>query len=136
MNLKRSFIVLVMSSILAVSAHAATSATATVWSAPGRTVPGATLIANAAVKNTLTTGQNVKITLTLTGPCASMFPGKIATTFLSLRPQEVRTEAVSYRVPSNVCDGTYTLTVTVTDSSGTVIATHSTTIVIDRTPND
>jgi hypothetical protein len=133
MLVKRFAFSLAVALAMTMAASASTVGVA-VWSAPTTTVAGGTIVANTAVRNLTTTSQAVSVTLTVTGPCANLFPAKVGTVLLGLKPNETRDAAISFRFPAATCMGTYNLTVTVKNSSGTVLATKSTTLNIGPAP--
>lgn len=98
---------------------------------PSATVPGGTVIASTTIHNGNTTSEGATATLTINGPCADLFPAQVGAVALRLAANETRTATVSFRFPLRSCTGIYTLTVTVKNSSGQVIATHHTTITLE-----
>ncbi len=80
------------------------------------------------VQNTAGTSEGLTVSLTVTGPCA--FVSNAGNLGMKIAAYETRTASISYRFPLTACEGTYTLTVTVKNTSGVVIAQHKTTITI------
>jgi hypothetical protein len=110
-----------------VTSLAATTTTAAVT--PAVTVAGGKVFIHTAVSNLTQTNQAVTVTLNLTNPgtCVSGQLSSHAGAFaFGLRRNETRLADLSLDVPSSACSGTYGVTVTVKNSSGTVLATHTT----------
>jgi hypothetical protein len=117
-----------VSSLLGVSSFAATIATSAVT--PGVTVPGNKVIIHTAVSNLTQTNQAVTVTLTVTNPGTCVtghLPSHAGAIAFDLRRKETRLADLSMDVPPSACSGTYGVTVTVKSSSGTILATHSST---------
>jgi hypothetical protein len=106
---------------------AATTATAAVT--PAVAVAGGKVFIHTAVSNLNQTNKAVTVTLNVTNPgtCVSgQLPSHAGAFAFGLRHNETRLADLSLDIPSSTCSGTYGVTVTVKNSSGTVLATHTT----------
>lgn len=99
---------------------------------PAVTVPGGTVVLHAGFTNSSSSLSPVTATVTVNNPgeCVSdkVNGGALA---LQLGPHQTRLATLTTTVPSSACAGTYTVIVTVKNSSGTVIASHKTTFTVD-----
>ncbi len=124
----RTKIGLIATLALCCAALPAAATTVSAAAFPWSTVRGGTVMLHTGIQNTAGSSQAVTVSLAVTGPCA--FVANAGTLGLKIAAYETRTASISYRFPLTACEGTYTLTVTVKNSSGVVIAQHKTTITI------
>lgn len=110
---------------VALSAPSFAATTVVVAGSPSAVAAGQSTMALAAVRNASTTSQAVTVTLAITGPCANLFPAKVGVAAVTLKPGETRRVGISYALPNMACSGSYTLTATVRNSAGTIIATNT-----------
>ncbi len=114
------------------SALAATTVgTVTVF--PATTVPGGTVTVHTTEGSSVS--QPVKATISVTNP-GNCVVGKIPTFVgslqMNLKAGVLRNNAMSLTTPASACAGTYTVKVTVVNTStDTVLATHTTTFTIE-----
>jgi hypothetical protein len=83
-----------------------------------------------SITNRTITNQAVTVTLSITNPGTCVtgnLPSQAGALALKLRPNETRMSALSLDIPPSTCSGTYGVTVTVKNSAGTVLATHTAT---------
>lgn len=99
---------------------------------PSTIAPGAPVFIHSAVENLTTTNQAVTVTLTVTNPgsCVSGIATHTGAFAFSLKPSETRLATLSLNVPPSACSGTYSVTITVKNSAGTVLATHTATFTV------
>jgi hypothetical protein len=105
---------------------AATFATAAVT--PAITVAGGKVFIHTAVSNMTMTNQAVSVTLHVTNPgtCVSgNLPSQAGAFAFGLRRNETRLADLSLDIPASACSGTYSVTVLVKNSAGTVLASHA-----------
>jgi hypothetical protein len=106
---------------------AATSVTAAV--VPVLTAPRSTVFVHTGVRNLSLSNEAVTVTLKVTNPgtcvSGSVIPSNVGAFALGLRPNETRLADLSLHVPASACSGTYSVTVTVKNSAGAVLATHT-----------
>lgn len=99
---------------------------------PAATVPGGTIVFHTGLVNPDTTAHPVTATISVSNPgqcvSAKVSGGGLA---VQLLPRETRIATLTSTIPAAACAGTYGVTVTVKNSSGTVIATHKTTFTVD-----
>lgn len=133
--MKRTIFYFLAMAVLAVSTFAnSANAQIAVHSAvfPAATVPGGTIVFHAGLVNPDNTAAPVTATITVTNPgqCVSekVSGGALA---VKLSPRETRLVTLTSSIPAAACAGTYTVTVTVKNSSGGTIATHKTTFTVD-----
>ncbi len=100
---------------------------------PSIVAPGATVFIHSAVQNLTTTNQAVTVALTVKNPgtCASAIAPHTGAFAFSLRSSETRMAALSLDVPPSACSGTYSVTITVTNSADAVLATHTATFTVE-----
>ena len=114
------------------SSFAATSVTSAV--VPSIAIGRSKVFIHTAVRNASANSQAVTVSIKVTNPgdCVS---GKIPTNAgaiaMGLRSNETRLADLSLDIPPSACSGTYTVVVTVKNSSGAVIASHTTTFKVD-----
>ena len=85
------------------------------------------------------TAASKAVTATITvknpGSCVTNnLPSSAGAIALGLRPGETRLATLSLTIPPRACAGTYSVVVTVKNSAGTVIASHTTTFTIRPAP--
>lgn len=112
--------------LFALSGHAATIATGAVT--PAVAAPGSTVMIHSGVSNLTQANQAVTVTLTVMNPGSCVtghLPSHAGAMAFDLRRSETRLADLSLDIPPSACSGTYGLTITVKNSSGTVLATHT-----------
>jgi uncharacterized membrane protein len=89
--------------------------------------PGSHVTIHSSVENLTTTNQAVTVTLTVTNPgeCVSAGAKNVGVLALGLTPRETRLATLSTSIPTSACSGTYEVTITVTSSTGAVLAKHT-----------
>jgi hypothetical protein len=128
---KIKFVNFLLVPILVGSLFTLTSSANTVASGavtPGVTIAGGKVMIHSAVSNLTQTNQAVTVTLTVTNPGTCItghLPTHAGAFAFSLRRNETRLADLSLDVPPSACSGTYGVSVTVKNSSGMVLATHS-----------
>jgi hypothetical protein len=124
---KLLILVIVVGGVLASSSLAATVVNAAVT--PSVTVPGSKVFIHTAVSNMTVTNDAVTVTLHVTNPgtCVTAdLPSQVGAFAFGLKANETRLADLSLDIPPSACSGTYSVTVVVKNSSGTVLATHTT----------
>jgi len=119
-------LVVLLAGLFASNSFAATIATAAVT--PSITVPGGKVFIHTAVSNTTVTNEAVSVTLNVTNPGTCVtgdLPSQAGAFAFGLKANETRLADLSLDIPSSSCSGTYGVTVVVKNSSGTVLATHT-----------
>ena len=103
---------------------------------PSRVAPGTMVFIHSAVENRAITNQAVTVVLTVDNPggCVSGIATQVGALAFNLRPHETRLAALSLSVPPSACSGTYSVKITVTNASGTVLATHTATFTVKIPP--
>ncbi len=125
-------VLILVSGLLASTSFAATvRASGSVT--PSIVAPGATVFIHSAVQNLTTTNQAVTVALTVKDPgtCTSAIAPHTGAFAFNLRSSETRLAALSLDVPPSACSGTYSVTITVTNSAGVVLATHTATFTVE-----
>ncbi len=128
-------LVVALVGLLSATGFAATTVRSSVF--PSTTPVGGTIVFHTGVANTSTTAEAVSVTLNITKPgtcVTSHLPANAGTLLMTLPGQNIRLSTLSLTVPPSSCTGTYTVTTTVKNSSGTVIATHTTTFTVTSVP--
>ena len=101
---------------------------------PAHIAPGMPVFIHSSVENLTTTNQAVTVTLTVKNPGECVSGAATATNvgalLLNLSPKETRLAMLSVNVPTSACSGTYGVTITVTNSAGTMLAKHTTTFTV------
>lgn len=108
------------------TSFAATLATAAVT--PSITAPGGKVFIHTAISDTTVTNQAVSVTLNVTNPgtCVTgQLPSQAGAFAFSLKPTETRFADLSLDIPASACSGTYSVTVVVKNSAGTLLASHT-----------
>jgi hypothetical protein len=127
-RLGRLFVLVVLlGGLFASNGFAATIATAAVT--PSITVPGGKVFIHTALSNMTVTNEAVSVTLNVTNPGTCVtgdLPSQAGAFAFPLKANETRLADLSLDIPPSACSGTYGVTVLVKNSSGTVLATHST----------
>ncbi len=100
---------------------------------PSIVAPGATVFIHTAVQNLTTTNEAVTVGLTVKNPgtCTNAIAPHTGAFAFNLKSSETRIAALSLNVPPSACSGTYDVTITVTNSAGTVLATHTATFTVE-----
>jgi hypothetical protein len=112
--------------MFASNSFAATVVTAAVT--PSVTAPGRKVFIHTAVDNLAVTNKAVTVTLNITNPGSCVtghLPSQAGAFAFGLRPKETRLADLSLDVPPSACSGTYTVSILVKNSAGTVLATHT-----------
>lgn len=108
------------------TSFAATAATAAVT--PSITAAGGKVFIHTAVSNMTLTNQAVSVTLNVTNPGTCVtghLPSQAGAFAFGMTPNETRFADLSLDIPASACSGTYSMTVLVKNSSGTVLASHA-----------
>jgi len=108
------------------SGFAATVATAAVT--PAITVAGGKVFIHTAVSNMTVTNQAVSVSLNVTNPGTCVtghLPSQAGAFAFGLKSNETRLADLSLDIPASACSGTYSVTVLVKNSAGTVLASHT-----------
>jgi hypothetical protein len=108
------------------SGFAATVATAAVT--PAITVAGGKVFIHTAVNNMTVTNQAVSVSLNVTNPGTCVtghLPSQAGAFAFGLKSNETRLADLSLDIPASACSGTYSVTVLVKNSAGTVLASHT-----------
>lgn len=95
---------------------------------PSITVPGSQVVIHTAVSNLTLTNPAVTVALTITNPGTCVtghLPSSAGAFAFTLRPNETRLGDLSLSVPPSTCAGTYSVTITVKNSAGVLLATHT-----------
>jgi len=112
--------------LLSSSGFAATVATAAVT--PAITVAGGKVFIHTAVSNMTVTNQAVSVSLNVTNPGTCVtghLPSQAGAFAFGLKSKETRLADLSLDIPASACSGTYSVTVLVKNSAGTVLASHT-----------
>ncbi len=120
---------------LSVASYATTSVGASVF--PASTSRGGTVIIHTGVVNNATVSEAVTVSINVTNPgeCVkSNVPTHTGSLAMPLSARETRLATLSMKIPADACAGTYTVKVVVKNSSGTVIASHTTTFTVNPVP--
>jgi len=119
--------------VLVLPSAATTSVTSVV--VPSITAPRSTIFVHTGVSNLSLTNEAVTVTLKITNPgtcvSGSVIPSNVGAFALGLRAKETRLAGLSLDIPASACSGTYTVTVTVENSAGTILATHTTSFQVE-----
>jgi uncharacterized membrane protein len=93
---------------------------------------GSHVTIHASVENLTTANQAVTVTMTVTNPgdCVSSGAKNIGVLKLGLAERETRLATLSSNIPTSACSGTYEVTITVTSSTGVVLAKHTSTFTV------
>ena len=113
--------------MLASTSFAATVATAAVT--PSITEPGGKVFIHNAASNLTLNNEAVTVTLKITNPgtCVTgQLPSQAGAFAFALNPHETRLAELSLDIPPSACSGTYGVTILVKNSSGMVLASHTT----------
>jgi hypothetical protein len=105
---------------------AATVATAAVT--PAITMAGGKVFIHAAVSNMTITNQALSVLLNVTNPGTCVtghLPSQAGAFAFGIKQKETRFADLSLDIPSSACSGTYSVTVVVKNSTGTVLASHT-----------
>jgi uncharacterized membrane protein len=91
--------------------------------------PGSHVIIHSSVENLTTANQAVTVTMTVTNPgeCVSAEAKNVGVLAIGLTPRETRLATLSNSIPTSACSGTYEVLITVTSSTGVVLAKHTST---------
>jgi len=120
-----------------IPSYAATTVRASVF--PAATVAGGgTVTIHTGLVNGNSTSRAVTATITVKnlGSCVTNnLPSSAGAIAMGLRPLETRLATLSLTIPARACAGTYSVVVTVKNSAGTVIASHTTTFTIRPGPS-
>jgi hypothetical protein len=117
---------ILLAGLLSSTSFAATIATAAVT--PAITVAGGKVFIHTAVSNMTMTNQAVSVTLHVTNPGTCVtgnLPSQAGAFAFGLRRNETRLADLSLDIPASACSGTYSVTVLVKNSAGTVLASHT-----------
>lgn len=134
-SVKPLALLLVLATMPVMPASAATTVRASVF--PAATVAGGTVTIHTGLANRASTSKAVTATITVKNPGSCVtnnLPKNAGAVALGLKPWETRLATLSLTIPPRACAGTYSVTVTVKNSAGTVIATHTTTFTIRPLP--
>lgn len=132
---RKSFVVFALVVCFATASFAGTSVSAAVF--PSTTVPGATIVFHTGVVNTSSSSEAVSVTIHVKQPgtcVTSHLPSNAGTLLMTLPGKNTRLSTLSLTVPPAACAGTYGVVVTVKNSSGVVIATHTTSFTLNPVP--
>lgn len=113
--------------LFTLSSFAATRITAAVT--PSVTAAGGKVFIHTAVSNVAVTNEAVSVTLNVTNPGTCVtgdLPTQAGAFAFSLTPRETRLADLSLDIPPSACSGKYGVTIVVKNSSGTILATHTT----------
>jgi hypothetical protein len=122
----KTLLCVLFGSLFASTSSAATVATAAVT--PAITLPGGKVFIHTAISNMVVTNQAVSVTLNVTNPgtcVTSHLPSQAGAFAFGLRPAETRFADLSLDIPASACSGTYSVTVLVKNSAGTILASHT-----------
>ncbi len=117
--------------ILVLGLFASTSFAATVVTAavtPAITAPGGQVFIHTAIANQTVSNEAVTVTLSVSNPGTCIpghLPSQAGAFALALRPAETRLADLSLDIPTSTCSGTYAVTITVKNSAGTTLASHT-----------
>jgi hypothetical protein len=117
---------ILLGGLLSSTGFAATIATAAVT--PAITVAGGKVFIHTSVSNMTITNQAVSVTLHVTNPGTCVtgnLPSQAGALAFGLRRNETRLADLSLDIPASACSGTYSVTVLVKNSAGTVLASHT-----------
>jgi hypothetical protein len=117
---------ILLGGLLSSSGFAATIATAAVT--PAITVAGGKVFIHTAVSNLAVTNQAVSVSLNVTNPGTCVtgnLPSQAGAFAFGLKSKETRLADLSLDIPASGCSGTYSVTVLVKNSAGTVLASHT-----------
>lgn len=123
---KLSVLMILVAGLFASTSFAATVATAAVT--PTITAPGGKVFIHTAMTNQTVTNEAVTVTLTVSNPGTCVtghLPSQAGAFALALRPNETRLADLSLDIPTSTCSGTYGVTMTVKNSTGTILASHT-----------
>jgi hypothetical protein len=127
-KLVKMFALLVIcGAVLASTSFAETFATVAVT--PSITVQGGKVFIHTAAVNQTASSQAVTVTLHVTNPGTCVtghLPSQAGAFAFGLNAGETRLADLSLDIPPSACSGTYVVTVLVKNSSGVVLATHTT----------
>jgi hypothetical protein len=113
--------------LLASTGFAATVATAAVT--PSITTAGGKVFIHTAASNLTLNNEAVTVTLKIANPGTCVtgnLPSQAGAFAFGLNPGETRLADLSLDIPTSACSGTYGVMVEVKNSSGIVLATHTT----------
>jgi|GEM_PF-7052988 hypothetical protein len=125
-------LLLLLGGFLVPSSFAATRVTSAV--VPSVATGRSKVFIHTAVRNVSAAAEAVTVSIDVTNPggCVSgKIPSNAGAFAIGLRANETRLADLSLDIPPSACSGTYTVTVTVKNSSGAVIASHTTKFTVD-----
>lgn len=134
-RLTRMAVLMAVGCALSVASYATTSVRASVF--PSSTSRGGTVIIHTGVVNNSAASEAVTVSIIVTNPGACVrnnVPTHTGSIAMPLSGQETRLATLSMKIPADACAGTYTVKVVVKNSSGTVIASHTTTYTVNPVP--
>ena len=117
---------ILLGGVFSSTGFAATVATAAVT--PAITVAGGKVFIHTAVSNMTVTNQAVSVSLNVTNPGTCVtghLPSQAGAFAFGLKQQETRFADLSLDIPASACSGTYSVTVLVKNSAGTIVASHT-----------
>ncbi len=123
---KMSILMILAAGLFASTSFAATVATAAVT--PTITAPGGKVFIHTSTTNQTVTNEAVTVTLTVSNPGTCVtghLPSQAGAFAFALSPTETRFADLSLDVPTSTCSGNYGVTVTVKNSAGTIVASHT-----------
>jgi hypothetical protein len=135
LSVKTPALLLTLLLLSVVPGYAATTVRASVF--PATTVAGGTVTIHTGLVNNAASSKAVTAIVTIKNPGSCVtnnLPSSAGAIALGLRPWETRLATLSLTIPPRACAGTYTVVVTVKNSAGTVIASHTTTFTIRPFP--
>lgn len=133
--MKRFFVFAVCCAIVALgSASFAENAVGNVTVFPAATVPGGTVTVHTTEGSPVSAPVKATITVDNPGSCVvGKIPTFVGSLNMNLKPGVLRNSTMSLTTPAAACTGTYTVKVTVVNTTtNTTIATHTTTFTISH----
>jgi len=127
-----AFLLAILGGLLVPASFATTNVTSAV--VPSIAAPHSKVFIHTAVRNASVTAEAVTVSIKVTNPGACVsgnLPSNAGAFAIGLRPNETRLADLSLDVSASACSGTYTVAVTVKNSSGALIASHTTTFTVD-----
>ena len=127
-----AFLLAILGGLLVPASFATTNVTSAV--VPSIAAPHSKVFIHTAVRNASATAEAVTVSIKVTNPGACVsgnLPSNAGAIAIGLRPNETRLADLSLDVPASARSGTYTVAVTVKNSSGALIASHTTTFTVD-----
>lgn len=131
----RLAVLIVMACALSAASYATTSVSASVF--PARTPRTGTVTIRTGVHNSAASSEAVTVSITVTNPgqCVrKAVPTHAGSIAMPLDGWETRVATLSMKIPADACAGTYSVKVVVRNSSGAIIASHTTTFTVNPVP--